>query len=123
MAQTPVTAYMSRRLLIVSDDCSPEAATEMMLASGRRHLVVLDAWGTFLGILSSGDLFASRRTSVAEVANPAVYLSPTASMHEAASMMLTYSVDAVGVLDADGGIVGILTWSDILRLVAGRGRP
>ena len=42
---------------------------------------------------------------------------------DAASLMLTYAVDAVGVLDQHGEVIDILTWSDILEMVARRGRP
>jgi CBS domain-containing protein len=53
---------------------------------------------------------------------PALHLSPEASMHTAASVMMSYRVDAVGVLEPDGRLVGVLTWSDIVAMVAERER-
>jgi hypothetical protein len=41
----------------------------------------------------------------------------------AAAVMLDREIDALGVVDVDGALVGLLTWSDIGRMVAGRGRP
>jgi acetoin utilization protein AcuB len=125
-----VGAYMSRRVLAVRSDCSLGTVMDTVLASGHRHVVVVDPRGCFEGVLPADAITTAwmtrmgrRRQLVGDLITVApVHLSPAASMHAAASVMLSYSVDALGVLEPDGRLVGILTWSDIVAMVAGRKR-
>ena len=124
-----VADHMSRRILAVRDDCSLGTAMDTVLASGHRHVVVVDPWGSFQGVLPAEAITTAWMTRLAHrsqvvrelITSPPVHVSPDESMHTAASVMLSYSVDAVGVLEADGRLVGILTWSDIVGMVAERG--
>lgn len=129
-AGEPVAEHMSRRMLIVRGDCALGAAMPTVLASEQRHVVVVDARGRFEGVLPVEVItsaWMTRRAHPPQVVRdlisvPPVHLSPDASMHTAASVMLSSSVDAAGVLGADGRPVGILTWSDVLAMVADRER-
>jgi CBS domain-containing protein len=124
-----VGAYMSKQVLAVRDDCSLGTAMDTVLASGHRHVVVVDTRGSFEGVVPAEVITTAwmtrlgrRRQLVRDLVTGApVHLSPGASMHTAASVMLSYSVDAVGVLEPDGRLVGILTWADIVAMVAERG--
>lgn len=125
-----VADHMSSRIVAARADRSLGVAMERMLASGHRHVVVLDSQGNFEGLLSAEVITTSwmtgtghRRQLVGDlIAVPPVHVSPEASMQTAASVMLSYSVDAVAVLEADGRLVGVLTWADIVAMVAARER-
>ncbi len=103
---------------------------DTVLASRRRHLVIVDSTGAFLAALPAEAITTAWRTRLTDtgrcirdlITTPPVHLSPDASIHTAASVMLSYSVDAVGVLDPEGRLVGILTWGDIVAAVTQRGR-
>ncbi len=117
---TPVAAHMCRQVVVASVGSTPGAALQAMLASGQRHLVVVDRHGAFLGVLPSSAVAASTRPTLEGVAaGPAVQLSPGSSMSEAASLMMTYGVDAVGVLDPGGDVAGVLRWSDLIEMATG----
>jgi CBS domain-containing protein len=120
---------MARSLLAVRDDCSLGTAMETVLASGHRHVVVVDSRGRFEAVLTFDAITSAWMTRLGHrsqlvrdlITSPPVQVSPDASMHTAASVMLSYSVDAVGVLEPDGRLVGLLTWSDIVEMAAERG--
>jgi CBS domain-containing protein len=117
---------MSRKILAVQGDCSLGIAMDTVLASGHRHVVVVDSSGTLEGVLPAEVITSSWMTRIGKrrqvvrdlITVPPVHVSPDATMHTAASVMLSHSVDAVGVLDADGRLVGVLTWADIVAMVA-----
>lgn len=125
-----VADHMSRRVLTVRGDSSLGAAMDMVLASGHRHVVVVDSHGAFVGVVTAEVIttcwmtrLGRRRQLVRDlITTPALHLSPESSMHTAASVMLSYCVDAVGVLEPDGRLVGVLTWADIVAMVAERGQ-
>ncbi len=125
-----VADHMSRRVLTVRGDSSLGVAMDMVLASGHRHVVVVDSHGAFEGVVTAEVITTSWMTRLGHprqlvrdlITTPALHLSPEASMHTAASLMMSYCVDAVGVLEPDGRLVGVLTWADIVAMVAERER-
>ncbi len=121
---TRVAVHMSRVVVIESAESTPSTALRAMLASGQRHLAVVDRSGTFLGVVASDVVAAATGPTLEGLTPwPVLRLSPISSMREAASVMMTNGVSAVGVLDRAGQVVGILEWSDILAMAAGRQRP
>ena len=125
-----VADHMSRIVLTVRGDSSLGVAMDTVLASGHRHLVVVDTHGSFEGILPAEVITTSWMTRLGHhrqlvrdlITSPPLHLSPEASMHMAASVMMSNCVDAVGVLEPDGRLVGVLTWADIVAMVAERER-
>ena len=125
-----VADHMSRRVLTVRDDNSLGLAMDAVLASGHRHVVVVDAHGNFEGVLPAEVITTSWMTRLGHrpqlvrdlLSGPPVHLSPEASMRTAASVMMSYGVDAVGVVEPDGRLAGVLTWADIVAMVACRRR-
>ena len=109
-----VAYHMSRRVLTVRGDSSLGVAMDMVLTSGHRHVVVVDSQGAFEGVVTAEVITNSwmtrlghRRQLVRDlITAPALHLSPEASMHTAASVMMSYCVDAVGVLEPDGRLGG-----------------
>jgi CBS domain-containing protein len=56
----PVSAVMTRGALTVRADSAADDASQLMLAHGVRHLPVLDADGTLLGVVEEVDLLAAQ---------------------------------------------------------------
>ena len=101
-----------------------------------RHFPVLDG-GRVVGVVSQRDLFhatlgslmnygeRSEQANLASVAvkevmeEPAVTISPEASVKEAAAVMVRYRIGCLPVVENDR-LKGIVTETDILRQVAER---
>lgn len=114
-------------------------ADDLMAQERIRHLPVLDEDGALVGILSQRDLFrgalaralgygetAQRRMlgmlAVKEVmTTQLVTVGPDAPIAEAARTMVDRKIGCLPVVE-DGKLVGILTESDFVALLAPRGR-
>jgi CBS domain-containing membrane protein len=112
-----------------------QVADDLMKQERIRHLPVLDEYGDLAGILSQRDLFrgallralgyGSRaedhmlRTVVVKEAMvaPVHTVSPDTPLREAAEKMLAHRIGCLPVVD-NGKLVGIISESDMLRLVA-----
>jgi CBS domain-containing protein len=125
-----VADLMTREVRVVRDDCSLTAAMNVAFGSGHRNVVVVDNSRKLLGVLPTEVLatalmtrLATPRQTIGEllVGDPPG-IAPLASVRTAAALMLETEVDALGVVDVDGTLLGLLTWSDIGRMVADRGR-
>lgn len=123
--QAVVADLMSRPVLTVEVDESLWDAWQLLFVSGLRHLVVLDANGTSLGVLSDRNILAEvpatadhlggRRVGDVLAMVPLVSVLPGDSPLTAARVMTSNAVEAVPVLDTDGRLVGIVTESDIVH--------
>lgn len=128
---THVGELMTREVLAVHGDCALTAAMNAVLGSGHRHVVVVDDNHKLLGILHAEVVATALMTRLATpnqtigtlVEGDPPGISPLATVHMAASVMLDSGLDALGVVDVDGTLVGLLTWLDIGRMAAERGRP
>ena len=116
-----------RRIAVRSVMSSTVVAVDTFLRTGLRHLVVVDAEGRSGGIVSYDGVAAawldpdSRRASqVYElVTDPDTTADPDASVQQVARLMVNARLDAVPVVERDGRLVGIVTRSDLVRLLAG----
>lgn len=125
-----VRDVMSDRLVSVSAACRVEDALDTILGTGLRHLVVVGPRGRCRGVVTSESVaLAVIAHAVPEVHTVGELLPPAftavaahASVEEAASLMLSAVVDALAVVDGLRRPLGIVTWSDILRVVASGGR-
>lgn len=123
--QACVADLMSRPVLTVEVGESLWDAWQLLFVSGLRHLVVLDANGASLGILSdrnilsevpaTADHLSGRRVADVLAMVPLVSVLPSDSPLVAARVMAANAVEAVPVLDAAGRLVGIVTEADIVR--------
>lgn len=103
---------------------APKAALQSMMRAGQRHLALVDHRGTFLGVVSAHAVAGARGPTLSVlVDSPALHVSPGSCIQEATTLMLAHGVDAVGVLDEDRAVIGILRWTDIIEMVGGLERP
>lgn len=130
-----VADIMSRRIIAIRSDADLSVALDTFLRTALRHLVVVDPDRTCRGLLSAEQVLASlgtsgRRYRVADHVprdQPRVHRADP--VRRAAEVMILELVDALPVVDDDGRVVGVVTWSDIVAMVAGQhlrgggGRP
>lgn len=122
----PVEVAMTPALVTVSSRCGLMHAMDAVLGTGLRHLVVVHPDGTLRGILTAETLAttlmthaaASHHTVGSLIRDVPTMLRAHEPVTVAAELMVSERVDAVAVVDSDGVPVGILTWSDLVRLMA-----
>jgi acetoin utilization protein AcuB len=111
----------------------PEAHRLMMANSIRRLPVISD--GQLVGIVTLGDVrgaepsgatslsiwemnYLLSRLPVEEIMTPRPFtVSANGTLGEAAQMMLKYKISGLPVVDHSGALVGMITESDIFRMV------
>lgn len=125
-----VSELMSNDVLTIGPEAPlTQASTEMRL--GRvRHLPVVDAKGTLVGLLSHLDVMKAmlrrKGTQVADgMSVRLVTVREDAQAADAAKLMRSRKVGSLPVIDAKGRLVGLLTEGDFVDLAeqALRGRP
>lgn len=135
MKQEFVRDWMTKEVIAISPDTSLVEAHRLMVEKRVRRLPVVDH-GRVTGILTLGDvrgaepsrasslsvwemndLLAKLKVSEIMTRNP-VSIQHTASIGEAAQIMLEKKFSGLPVVDEAGVLAGIITESDIFRLVA-----
>ncbi len=129
-----VRDWMSREVLSVAPDMSVLEAGQLMVERAIRRLPVVEE-GQLVGIVTHGDVRGARsasasgldiwelsyrlsRLTVREIMTPnPVTISPDDTIGLAAQLMLKYMIGGLPVVDAQDRLVGIITESDIFRLV------
>ncbi len=125
---------MSSDLMIVADLMTRDPVTcvetdtldvvgELMGRGGFRGVPVVDDADRLLGIITESDLREHKgyldRTKVSgAMTEEPVVLSPEQTVSAAAGILLEKKVNALPVVDSDGGLVGIVSVSDLLRVLA-----
>jgi len=131
-AHVTVAALMSGPLITIGPDAQLWEARATMNSYGVHHLLVRDR-GKIVGIVSDRDIahrlspatsrsVATRHEDeamqrrVLQVARfDVVTIPPTATIEEAAALILERNISALPVVDASGEYVGIVTSRDLLR--------
>lgn len=123
-----VQGNFSTKLQKVSFDSSIETARLLMESKRIRHLLVSDNEGYIVGVISDRDVaLASNpehprqnsKTSVAEIMSwPVVTIDEESSLAEAAEGMIDEKLSAFLVTRKKDEIVGIITSTDLLRVLA-----
>src|SRR4051812_22880482 len=116
---------MTRDVVVILEDQGVMTAMDTALMTGLRHFVVVDERGRARGLVTS-EALATALLSHAVAARSllgvmttcrTVMLPPHATVQDAAQHMLDELVDAVVVVNEERTVLGIVTWSDIVRLV------
>jgi CBS domain-containing protein len=137
MERTRVRDIMSSPAITVSPETALPAANALMKEKEIRHLPVLEK-GRLVGIVSRGDL---REASISASINADQYelhfllnkltvgklmtrkvrtVAPDALVVDAADLMTEHKIAGLPVVDADGAVVGIVTESDLLKMLVRR---
>jgi acetoin utilization protein AcuB len=134
MKQELVQDWMTREVITITPETSLKEAHDIMSSKNIRRLPVA-THGKVLGIVTLGDirgaepskasslsiwemndLLANLKISEIMTRNPAT-IQQTASIGEAARIMLEKKFSGLPVVDEENHLVGIITESDIFRLV------
>jgi CBS domain-containing protein len=129
-----VKDWMSRDVITASPALGLLEAGALMRQHDIRRLPVVEN-GRLLGIVTLGDVREAKPSAatsltawelnyllanltIGEVmSKPTQTISPEATIGEAAEIMLSRKISGLPVVDADGRLVGIITESDIFRMV------
>lgn len=129
-----VRDWMSREVISVSPDTTVLQAGQIMVERSIRRLPVVEN-DELVGIVTYGDVRGARassatgldiwelsyllsRLTIREIMTPnPVTVSPDDTIGQAAQHLLQYMIGGLPVLDNNGKLVGIITESDIFRLV------
>ena len=135
MEQECVCDWMTAEVITISPDTSLAEAHEIMRTRSIRRLPVIDR-GRIVGIVTLGDVHAAEPTDASSLSvwemndmlanlkvvdimtrNP-VTIKESATIGETAQIMLEKKFSGLPLVDDGGRLVGIITESDIFRLVA-----
>lgn len=135
LAKSLVREWMTSPVITVTPDTSISLAHKIMKDNGVRRLVVVDPEDYVKGIITIGDVReASPSDAVtlsiwelnylwAQLTVEKIMTSPVMTVQadepilNAAKLMLAKKVSGLPVVNAEGRLVGMLTESDIFRLV------
>ena len=116
---------MHTDLVSATPDLSVSDAVAVMQTHGFHHFPVVDEVLGFVGVLSDRDILRhalarpGAPATVGEIRTlPPLTLPPDATVQQAAAMMVQHRFSCVPVVE-DGGLVGIVTHLDLLRVMAG----
>jgi acetoin utilization protein AcuB len=120
-----IEAYMTRKPVCVAPSDMLVKANALMAAGGFHRVPVLDGQRV-VGVLTDGDILRhggeleSTRVGDAMARTP-ICIPSQSSLEDAAHMMLLYKIGGLAVVD-EGQLVGIITTSDILRVILNKTR-
>ena len=129
---TEVQDWMREHPVTIDPDATLTAAQELMLENEVRRLPVVER-GELVGIITNSDILRQIPANVEEVDDDTrllltqrtvrevmtyspMTINPSATIQEAAERMLEYQISGLPVV-RNGKVVGIITESDIFRLV------
>lgn len=130
-----IKEWMSKPALTIRPDMAITAAQNMMRQLNIRRLLVVNETGALVGIVTSGDLreakpsdattlsiwelnyLVSQLTVEKIMTREVVTVGINSRMADAAKLMLDHKISGLPVVDTNGDIAGVITESDIFRMV------
>ena len=137
MERTRVRDIMTSPALMIGPDTSVPTAIALMRQHDIRHLPVVEN-GLLVGMISRGDLreasitasinadqyelhFLLNNLTVERLMSRKVYtVTPDAFIVHAAELMTDHKIAGLPVVDQKGAVVGIVTESDLLRMLVSK---
>jgi acetoin utilization protein AcuB len=117
-----VSDCMSTPPITIGPDSVYHKALKLIQAHGLHHLPVVDPHGKLVGIIAERDLllaalhYVQNAIDVAEVMHrDVITATPDMQMAEAATLMISYKIGSLPVVDAERRLVGIITESDVFK--------
>ncbi len=134
-----VSERMTRRPVTVKPPESISVAMDKMQKGHFRHLPVVDEQGKLLGMLSDRDVrlirpslaFVSHEDAALQLYSTAVRqaavfdpvtVSSDAPLEQAAELMLRWEIGGLPVVNEWGVLIGIITYTDVLREFVAKGK-
>jgi CBS domain-containing protein len=135
LAKSLVREWMTSPVITVTPDTSISLAHKIMKDNGVRRLVVVDPEDYVKGIITIGDVREASPSDAVTLSiwelnylwaqltvekimtSPVITVQADEPILNAAKLMLAKKVSGLPVVDAVGRVVGMLTESDIFRLV------
>jgi CBS domain-containing protein/Flp pilus assembly pilin Flp len=107
---------LSQSPVCVEPSMSREALTSLMKKSKFRHLLVCNGRGALLGVISDRDIFGEGATA-GDLMTPDPYtISAEDDLRTAITVMLSHTISALPVVQADK-VIGILTITDLIVML------
>jgi CBS domain-containing protein len=125
-----VAEIMTKRVRTMKAGDSVSAAYELMIKNDLRHIPVVDHNHKLIGIISDRDVLVDATRDIEERIHPSEMLlsqimntsiitcAATDSLRKAINLMLERKINSMPVVDSKGALIGMLTSTDILRLVS-----
>lgn len=120
-----VRDLMSTPPVTIASDQDYKTGLTLMHEKALHHLPVVDAEGRVVGIAAERDLilaatrFLDSSIEIGEVMHRgAVTTRPDAPVAAAAGLMLKHRIGSLPVVDADQHLIGLVTETDIFRLLS-----
>ena len=135
MRHTLVRDWMTTPVITISPQTTLPEAHRLMTANKIRRLPVMED-DRLVGIVTRGDIrgaepsqatslsiweinYLLAKTTVRDIMTPRpLAIQQSATVREAAKLMLDKKISGLPVLDMAGNVIGILTESDIFRMIA-----
>ncbi len=134
--ETRVREIMTSPAIVIHPDASITEVQALMEEHGIRRLPVVDADGRLVGIVSAGDLREAMAVQAASVVNPyapeategwltvaeimtpdPITITPDEPIWRVAELFIEHKIGGLPVVDEQDDLLGIVTESDLLRLV------
>jgi acetoin utilization protein AcuB len=130
-----VKDWMTKKVITVAPETSLPDAHRLMKINHIRRLPVVDKKGKILGIVTLGDIreaspsdattlsvwelhYLLSKLTVGKIMTPnPITVKPDSTIRDAAKLMLENKIGGLPVVDEDNKVVGIITESDIFRLL------
>ena len=119
-----VRDHMSSPAVTIRTDTDYQSALKLMQEHAMHHLPVVDGGGRLVGITAERDLllgaahYLSSAVEVGEVMHRgAITVTPDMRIIEAADLMARNAIGALPVVNPAGQLLGIITESDLLRVL------
>ncbi len=135
--ETRVREIMTSPAIVVHQNAHINEVQALMEEHGIRRLPVVDDDGRLVGIVSAGDLREAMAVIAASVVNPyapeaseewltvdeimtpnPITITPDEPIWRVAELFIRHKIGGLPVVDEQGDLLGIVTESDLLRLVA-----
>jgi len=131
-----IEALMSKKLITLPMDSTLTKARDVFKKQNIHHLMILDDDGALIGIITDRDLYkhvsptigtsqeTPRDTALMQkklhqiMARSPVTSEPHQSLNEAALLFHDNHISCLPVVDKQGKPIGIITWRDILKVLA-----
>lgn len=122
-ARRAVRDVMLEAVLVVRPETDARAVARAMSERHTRAVVVVDARGTAVGVVTGQDILRlydrSATAAAADLMRPPLTIAPDAPLHEAAAALLQHEVHRLVVDDPRGGFpLGTISTSDIIAEMA-----